>query len=125
MIQISSIYGIVSPDFDIYKNSKYKGEIMSSPAVYSASKAGVIGLTKWLASYWGKKNIKVNCIVPGGIEDSSSQDSTFSKNYNKKVPLSRLAKAEDIIPTILFLSSDASSYITGQSLVIDGGYSIR
>ncbi len=125
MIQISSIYGIVSPDFDIYKNSKYKGEIMSSPAVYSASKAGVIGLTKWLASYWGEKNIKVNCIVPGGIEDSSSQDSTFSKNYNKKVPLSRLAKAEDIIPTILFLSSDASSYITGQSLVIDGGYSIR
>ena len=63
--------------------------------------------------------------MPGGIEDSSSQDSTFSKNYNKKVPLNRLAKAEDIIPTILFLSSDASSYITGQSLVIDGGYSIR
>ena len=75
--------------------------------------------------YWGKKKIKVNCIVPGGIEDSSNQDSTFTKNYNKKVPLGRLARAEEIIPAILFLSSDASSYITGQSLVIDGGYSIR
>ena len=122
ILQISSIYGLLAPDSNIYEGSKYLDQKINSPAVYSASKAAVIGFTKWLAAYWAKKKIKVNCIVPGGIE--SGQNNIFKKKYSDKVPLGRMSRPDDLIPMVLFLCSDLSQYMTGQTVVIDGGYSI-
>ena len=122
IIQTASIYGVIPPDKNIYKNSFYNGFEISSPASYSVSKNGVIGLTKYLASHWGEYNIRVNSISPGGI--FSGQNQEFVKNYSSRVPLGRMAKEEDIIGTAVFLCSDASSYITGQNIIIDGGFTL-
>ena len=120
IIQTSSIYGLVGPDSRIYSGSEYLGTKINTPAVYSTSKAAVIGLTKWLSVYYAKYNIRVNCLVPGGIE--SGQNDTFISNYSNKVPMGRMGKAQELVPTVLYLSSDASSYVTGQTLVVDGGF---
>jgi NAD(P)-dependent dehydrogenase (short-subunit alcohol dehydrogenase family) len=90
------------------------------PAAYSAIKGGVINFTRYLSSYYGKNNIRVNCVSPGGIYNS--QPVEFVKNYEKKVPMQRMGKPEDISPAVSFLLSDDSSYITGQNLIIDGGW---
>ena len=122
IIQISSIYGPdMAPDQDIYLDSHYLGMPINTPAVYSASKGGVIGLTKYLAAYWGKDNVRVNSISPGGI--LSGQNEQFINNYSKRVPMKRMANAEEMIGASIFLASDASSYITGQNIYIDGGLS--
>ena len=121
IVQTSSIYGLLAPDQRIYQGSEYNNQQMNSPAVYAASKAAVIGLSKYLSSYWGEKNIRVNSISPGGVE--SGQNDQFIKNYSSRVPMRRMAKASEIEAALLFLASDASSYITGQNLVIDGGLS--
>ncbi len=121
IIMVSSIYGIRGPDQRIYENSSFKNKSMGSTAVYSYTKAGIIGLTKYLSTYWSKHSINVNVITPGGIE--SSQNDAFKKNYSQRVPLNRMGKPEELIGGIIFLSSDASSYITGQNLIIDGGLS--
>ena len=121
IIQTSSIYGLLSPDHRIYKNSLYLGRSINSPAVYAASKAAIIGLTKYLATYWGEKNIRVNSLVPGGVEDV--QNDEFKENYSERVPMKRMAKKNELIGTLLYLASEASSYVTGQSIVVDGGLS--
>ncbi len=125
IIYISSIYAIVSPDFGIYENIKsniYGGKYpLSSPAVYSASKAGLIGFSRYMAVYLAKKDIRVNALVPGGVYDN--QDDNFYKEYIKRVPLKRMAVWSDYNGAILFLASDASRYMTGQILVVDGGLS--
>ena len=121
IIQIGSIYSKLAPNFDIYKNSYYKKEKMFSPAVYSVNKFGLVGLTKYLASYLGNYNIRVNCISPGGIDDNHSN--TFKKNYSSKVPLNRMGNIDDLAGIIIFLSSNKSSFITGENLLIDGGLS--
>lgn len=122
IIQIGSIQGILGNDGRIYKGSKLFGKKISSPAVYSASKAAVIGFSRYLATYLAKHNIRVNSISPGGVENQHNK--TFLKNYSYKVPLSRMANKQEIASAILFLSSKESSYITGQNIVVDGGYSI-
>ncbi len=122
IIQISSIYAIVTPKKEIYKNSFYNGVPISSPASYSVSKSGVIALTKYLASYWGEFNIRVNSISPGGVE--SGQNITFVNHYSSRTSLKRMADTQDIIGTAIFLSSDASSYITGHNIVVDGGFTL-
>ena len=122
IIQVASIYGIVTPKKEIYKDSFYNGSPISSPASYSVSKSGVIALTKYLASYWGEFNIRVNSISPGGIE--SGQNENFVNNYSSKTSLKRMATTKDIIGVANFLSSDASSYITGQNIVVDGGFTL-
>lgn len=121
IIQTSSIYGIMAPDKRIYEGSLYNGKPISTPAVYSASKAAVVGLTKYLAAYWAEHNIRTNTLTPGGVE--SGQNETFSKRYSARVPLNRMADGEDMVGAAIFLASDASSYITGQNIVIDGGLS--
>lgn len=121
IVQMSSIYGFQAPDNRIYKGSKYLGLEINTPAVYSASKAAVIGLTKWLATYWAAKSIRVNCLVPGGVE--SGQNTTFSKSYSSRVPLGRMADANELVPIAMYLASDASSYVTGQVISVDGGLS--
>lgn len=122
IIQIASIYGVTTPKNDVYEGSFYNGYKISTPAAYSVSKSGVIALTKYLASYWGKYNIRVNTISPGGI--FSGQNENFVTNYSKKVPLGKMASGNDIVGTSIFLSSDASSYITGQNLIVDGGFTL-
>ena len=119
IIQTSSIYGLVAPDQRIYKGSSYLGRSINSPVVYTTSKAAVIGLTKYLASYWGDKGIRVNTLTPGGVE--SGQNTKFSQTYSMRVPLGRMARADELESALLFLASDASSYVTGQNLIIDGG----
>lgn len=121
IIQTASIYGVVAPDQRIYEGSEYMGRPINSPAVYSASKAGVIGLTKYLASYWGAQGIRVNTLTPGGVE--SGQNDVFRNRYSARVPLNRMAQPDEIADALVFLASDASSYITGQNLIVDGGLS--
>jgi NAD(P)-dependent dehydrogenase (short-subunit alcohol dehydrogenase family) len=120
IIQTSSIYGLVGPHGDIYSGSEYLGMQINTPAVYSASKAAVVGLTKYLATYWGTQNIRVNCLVPGGI--SSGQNETFTIKYSELVPLGRMGNASELQSALLFLASEASSYVTGQNLIVDGGF---
>ncbi len=121
IIQISSIYGLIAPNQSIYKGSLYKKIKINTPAVYSVSKSAVIGLSKYLSTYWGSKGIRVNTIIPGGIE--SGQNNEFKKNYSKNVPLNRMGNLDEIENALLYLASEASSYVTGQNFVIDGGMS--
>ena len=119
IIQTASIYGLLGPDSRIYDRSSYMGTSINTPAVYSASKAAVIGLTKYLATYWADKNIRVNCIIPGGAE--SGQNDIFKEKYSNRVPLGRMAQPEEIVGALLYLASNASSYVTGQNIIVDGG----
>jgi NAD(P)-dependent dehydrogenase (short-subunit alcohol dehydrogenase family) len=115
IINIGSIYGIVGPDFSVYD-----GTDMTMPAAYAAIKGGIINLTRYLASYLGPKKIKVNTISPGGLFDN--QKTSFVENYIKKVPLRRMGSPSDIAPAVIFLLSNESDYITGQNIIIDGGW---
>jgi NAD(P)-dependent dehydrogenase (short-subunit alcohol dehydrogenase family) len=122
IVQTASIYGVVAPDQRIYEGSSYLGMQISSPVVYSASKAGVVGLTRHLAAEWGAAGVRVNTLVPGGVR--SGQNDTFLARYSARVPLGRMAEAEEMTGPLVFLASDASSYVTGQTLIVDGGLSI-
>lgn len=115
IVNMASIYGVIGPDFSVYENTE-----MTMPAAYAAIKGGVINFTKYLASYYGKNNIRVNCISPGGIYNNQSD--IFVRNYERKVPMNRMGNASDIAPAVCFMLSDESSYITGQNIVIDGGW---
>ncbi len=119
IIQTASIYGVVGPDQRIYEGSQYMGRPINTPPVYSASKAGLIGLTRYLATYWGHRGVRVNTLTPGGV--SSGQNDVFDKRYSARVPLGRMAKIDDIVGALVFLASDASSYVTGQNIIVDGG----
>jgi NAD(P)-dependent dehydrogenase (short-subunit alcohol dehydrogenase family) len=120
IINISSTYGILSPDQRIYEY-RAKEKPFYKPVAYTVSKSGVLGLTKYLATYWSKKNVRVNTLTLGGV--FNHQDETFLKNYSEKVPLGRMANQNEYNGAVLFLASEASSYMTGSNLVIDGGYS--
>jgi NAD(P)-dependent dehydrogenase (short-subunit alcohol dehydrogenase family) len=115
VINIASIYGVVGNDFSLYAD--YDG---TSPAAYSAIKGGIISFTRYLASYYGRKGIRVNCVSPGGIFDN--QNPSFVKKYEEKVPMGRLGKPDDIAPAVSFLLSNEAKYITGQNIIIDGGW---
>jgi NAD(P)-dependent dehydrogenase (short-subunit alcohol dehydrogenase family) len=121
IIQTASIYGVVSSDKRIYEESFYLGRQISNPAVYSTSKAAVIGLTRYLAANWADAGIRVNALVPGGVE--SGQNDTFKARYSARVPLGRMAQPREMVGAVVYLASDASSYVTGQCLVVDGGLS--
>jgi len=118
IINISSLYGILSPDQRVYE---YKEKPFFKPVAYSVSKAGVLNLTRYLATYWAKQNLRVNTLTLAGV--FNSQDKEFLDNYTSRVPLGRMANEDEFNGAILFLASDASSYMTGANLVIDGGYS--
>jgi NAD(P)-dependent dehydrogenase (short-subunit alcohol dehydrogenase family) len=121
VIQTSSIYGIRGSDKRIYEGSFYLDRQISNPGVYSTSKAAVIGLTKYLATYWADQGIRVNTLTPAGIE--SGQNETFKQRYSARVPLGRMARADESVGALIYLASDASSYVTGQNIVVDGGLS--
>lgn len=117
IVNIGSIYGVVGNDFTIYEG--YGG---TSPAAYSAIKGGIINFTKYLASYFGKFNIRVNCVSPGGILDQQNQNPSFIERYSSKSPLKRLGLPEEIAPAVVFLLSNEASFITGHNLMVDGGW---
>ena len=121
VIQLGSVYGLVGQDNNIYKNTSMK-ENMS----YSVIKGGIINLSRQMASYYGKFNIRFNSLCPGALTGhisgvKSKQNINFIKRYSLKTPLKRLGKAEEVASAALFLSSDAASYITGSTLMVDGG----
>ncbi|MFB9276304.1 SDR family oxidoreductase [Cohnella cellulosilytica] len=119
IIQTASIYGIMGPDHRIYEGSYYLGQKLSSPAVYSASKGGVVALTKYLATYWAPNKIRVNTLTPGGVE--SGQNEQFVQKYSARIPLGRMAEASEMVGAVVYLASSASSYVTGQNIIVDGG----
>lgn len=119
IIQTASIYGVMAPDHRIYEGSFYLGRQINTPAVYTASKAAVIGLSKHLATYWADKGIRVNTLAPGGAE--SGQNDEFKRRYSARIPMNRMAQAHEIVGAVLYLASDAASYVTGQTLLVDGG----
>jgi NAD(P)-dependent dehydrogenase (short-subunit alcohol dehydrogenase family) len=116
LINMSSIYGLVGPDFTVYEGTE-----MTMPAAYSAIKGGLNNFTRYLASYYGAYQIRVNTVSPGGIFDN--QPESFVNNYNKKVPMKRMGSPKDIVSAVYFLLTDDSSYVTGHNLVVDGGWS--
>ena len=120
IINISSIYGLLSPDQSLYDYRRKNNKEFYKPVAYSASKSGILNLTRYLAVYWAKKNVRVNTLSLGGI--FNNQDKQFIENYNKRVPIGRLANPDDIIGAIIYLSSSASQYVTGSNIVIDGGW---
>jgi NAD(P)-dependent dehydrogenase (short-subunit alcohol dehydrogenase family) len=122
IVQTASIYGAtMGPDQRIYEGSEYLGRGINTPPVYSASKGGVVGLSLYLATYWAAKGVRVNTLTPGGI--ASGQNDEFDRRYSARVPLGRMAKVDEVAAGFLFLASDASSYVTGQNLHVDGGLS--
>lgn len=121
IINISSIYAVLAPDHRIYEDALYKGAGMGAPAVYSYTKAGILGLTKYLSAYWAEHRIRVNALSPGGVE--GDQTDNFKSKYSNRVPLNRMASESDLIGPLVFLASEASAYITGQNIIVDGGLS--
>lgn len=117
IINIGSIYGVISPDYRIYTDCSRRNS-----EVYGATKAGIIQMTKYFAVHAASNDIRVNCVSPGGIfNPENPQGEDFVKNYSSRCPMGRMAKTEDMVGGILYLSSDAAGYVTGQNLVVDGG----
>ncbi|SHG27154.1 NAD(P)-dependent dehydrogenase, short-chain alcohol dehydrogenase family [Flavobacterium segetis] len=117
LINMSSIYGLVGPDFTVYEGTE-----MTTPAAYSAIKGGLNNLSRYLASYYGAHQVRVNTVSPGGIFDN--QPESFVSNYNKKVPMKRMGAPKDIVSAVFYLLTDEASYVTGHNLLVDGGWSI-
>jgi NAD(P)-dependent dehydrogenase (short-subunit alcohol dehydrogenase family) len=116
IINFGSIYGVLGGDFSLYEGTE-----MTLPMAYAAIKGGIINLSRYLAAYFGEYNIRVNSICPGGVFDNQPQ--SFVERYSTKTPLKRMALPEDVASTALFLASDAASYITGATIMVDGGWS--
>lgn len=115
IINISSIYGVVSNDPNIYA-----GTTMKQPPTYNFVKAGMVNFTRYLACYYGKQGVRANCISPGGY--FSNQPKPFLDEYEKRVPVGRMLHNDDIKGAVVFLASDASVYVTGLNLMVDGGW---
>lgn len=120
IINIASIYGIVSPDQNLYEFRRKRGEVFFKPVAYSASKSGILNLTRYLSVYWAKKGVRVNSLTIAGV--FNNQEQAFLDVYCKRIPIGRMADLDEYNGSMLFLASSASRYMTGANLVIDGGW---
>jgi NAD(P)-dependent dehydrogenase (short-subunit alcohol dehydrogenase family) len=122
VLNIAAVYGMVSPDHRIYEGilNQYGGQAFNTPISYSATKAAILNFTRYLATYWADKGVRVNSFSPGAVFDE--HDETFVRNLTSRIPLARMAHKDEYKGAILFLVSDASSYMTGANLVVDGGW---
>jgi len=120
IINISSIYGVVSPDQSIYDYKRINGEEFYKPVAYSVSKSGLLNMTKYLAVYWAKKNVRVNCLILAGVDNN--QEALFKESYCNRIPIGRMANENEYNGVMIFLASKASSYMTGSNLTLDGGW---
>ncbi len=114
ILNIASDVGVISPDHRIYEGMPF-----NTPLSYSMSKAAIIQMTKWLATYWSGKNIRVNCLSPAGVY--ADQPPEFVKRLSNLIPMGRMADKDEYKAAVVFLVSDASSFMTGANLIIDGG----
>jgi NAD(P)-dependent dehydrogenase (short-subunit alcohol dehydrogenase family) len=122
IVNVGSIYGMVSPVQDIYAYRKEQtGVPFVKPVAYSAAKSGIYNLTRYCATYWGRDGIRVNTLTPSGVA-RDTQDATFQANYTARIPIGRMARADEFNGAVIFLISEASAYMTGSNLVIDGGW---
>jgi NAD(P)-dependent dehydrogenase (short-subunit alcohol dehydrogenase family) len=123
VVNISSTYGVVAPDQRLYEGVKspYAETGFNTPVSYAVTKTAVLGLTRYLATYWGRDNIRVNALTPHGVWDN--HDDSFVRNFVYRSPLGRMARNDEYRGALLFLVSDASSYMTGANLIVDGGWS--
>lgn len=115
IINLASIYGSVAPDFSIYEGTE-----MTMPVAYSMIKGGIIALTRYIATYYGRYNVRANSISPGGIFDN--QPHSFIEKYSRKNPLVRMGNPSEVVGAAIYLASGASSYVTGHNLIVDGGW---
>jgi NAD(P)-dependent dehydrogenase (short-subunit alcohol dehydrogenase family) len=124
IINVSSTYGVVSPDQSIYEYRRRGGAAYFKPVGYSVAKSGMLNFTRWLAEYCAPFNIRVNTLVPGGVrEDGHAPE--FVREYEKRTPLGRMALPDEYNGAMVFLASRASAYMTGATLVVDGGWTAR
>jgi NAD(P)-dependent dehydrogenase (short-subunit alcohol dehydrogenase family) len=120
IINVASIYGVLSPDQNLYEYRRKRGEVFYKPVAYSASKSGILNLSRYLAVYWAKQNVRVNSLTIAGV--FNNQEQAFLDVYCGRIPVGRMANADEYNGSVLFLASAASRYMTGHNLVIDGGW---
>jgi NAD(P)-dependent dehydrogenase (short-subunit alcohol dehydrogenase family) len=121
IINVSSVYGMLSPVQDLYEFRRRGGEKFFKPVAYSVSKSALYNLTRYLATYWAKNGVRVNTLTLAGVSNEQPQD--FVTEYVKRMPVGRMAEVHEVVGPVVFLASDASSYVTGANVVVDGGWS--
>jgi NAD(P)-dependent dehydrogenase (short-subunit alcohol dehydrogenase family) len=121
IVNVSSIYGLLSPVQDLYAFRREQGESFVKPVAYSVSKSAILNLTRYLATYWAKSGVRVNTLTLAGVWND--QPAEFLEAYSARVPMGRMLRAEEALGAVVFLASDASSYVTGANVVVDGGWS--